>query len=109
MIKLATVLVEACREDLNLSEKFVPGKYVGKAKGMSGIVSVHLDVNEHEITAVNIDAKCESMTFGQAAAKYFEKQILKQQTPEVDAFSGASATSQAVKSAANDALAEARN
>lgn len=87
-----------------MTKNFNDGTYVGKAKGMGGLVTVKLTVANHQINQVEIVAPDESKDFGKSALKKLQAEILQTQNADVDAVSGASVTSWAVKDAAQEAI-----
>lgn len=91
-----------------MAEKYISGSYSADAMGIGGDVHVELTVDQNKILKVKLDASCESFAIGQAAAPELAKQIMAKQSADIDAVSGASITSAAVKSAAQAALKKAR-
>ena len=86
---------------------FTPGTYESSEQGLFVPVKVQITVSENEITNVLIDATGETPELGGAAASKLAEEILNQQTPNVDALSGATVTSQAIIKAATAALEQA--
>ena len=86
---------------------FTPGTYQAEAQGMLSTVKVLITVDETEITTVLIDATDETETLGGVAAGMLSAKIVEAQTPNVDAVSGATVTSNAVIKAATEALTAA--
>ena len=86
----------------------VPGTYTGQADGFGGPVSVALTVDgAGRITKVNITGDSETPTVGGAAIPALADAVLAAQGGDIDAVSGATFTSNAVKEAARKAAAEA--
>jgi succinate dehydrogenase/fumarate reductase flavoprotein subunit/uncharacterized protein with FMN-binding domain len=87
---------------------YTPGTYEASANGFGGAVSVKVTVDASAITAVEIAGANETPGIGQEAMGVLKDAILSKQTADVDAVTGATMTSNAVKQAANAALAAAR-
>ena len=90
-----------------MNKQLKSGVYEGKAKGMDGEVTAKVTINDNKITNVDLDLSGESESFGQAAKKQLVDEILSKQSSDVDAVSGASVTSWAVKDAVKEALQKA--
>ena len=86
---------------------FTPGSYTAEAQGIFVPVKVTVQVSETEIGVVLIDATGETPELGGVAAEKMAMAIMKAQTPNVDAVSGATVTSNAIKAAATAALEQA--
>lgn len=78
---------------------YKPGTYSAKAAGIGDVV-VTMTFDTNKITDVVLDVSHETPNIGQAAAKQLKQFILKAQSADIDAVSGASITSQAVHKAA---------
>ena len=87
--------------------KYTPGTYSATAKGIASDVKVTMEFSETEILSVKIDASGETPELGGAAAPKLEQAILDAQGLEVDAVSGATVTSDAVKKAVADCISQA--
>lgn len=87
-----------------MSDKFIAGTYIGKAKGMKGQVVAKVTVDKQKITKISLNLDHESKQFGQAAKDKLIDEIMTAQSADVDAVTGASVTSWAVKDAVSDAL-----
>ncbi|MBR1684031.1 MAG: FAD-dependent oxidoreductase [Clostridia bacterium] len=96
---LAVGSVSACAE----SAQYTPGTYTGKGTGI-GEVTVTVTVDEKSITDVEIDVSNETPEIGGAHADEYKDAILAAQSAEIDSITGATATSQAVITAAQLAL-----
>ena len=83
---------------------FTPGTYTAEAQGIFVPVKVQITVTGTEIVSVLIDATGETPELGGVAAGSMAEAILNAQTPNVDALSGATLTSNAIKAAATEAL-----
>ncbi len=90
------------------SEGLQPGTYTGTADGFGGPVSVSLTVGSSgKITNVSIIGDKETPSVGGAAIPTLADEVLEAQGADVDVVSGATFTSNAVKAAAEAAMAEA--
>ena len=86
---------------------YTPGTYSAQATGM-GTVTVTMTFDETSITDVVLDVSEETPDIGQAAADELRAALLDKQAPDIDAVSGASLTSAAVKKAAQSCIAQAK-
>lgn len=86
---------------------YTPGTYSAQATGM-GTVTVTMTFDETSITDVVLDVSEETPDIGQAAADELKAALLDKQAPDIDAVSGASLTSAAVKKAAQSCIAQAK-
>lgn len=86
---------------------FVPGVYTAAAKGFGGDIEVTVTVTENEITAVDIAGEKETVNIGTFAIDLLDDVILENQTPKIDALSGATVSSNAIIKAATTALTAA--
>lgn len=87
---------------------YTAGTYTGTAQGYGGTVTAAVTVSEKEILAVELTGDSETTGIGSRALEELPAAILKQQGHEVDAVSGATVTSEAVKDAVADALTQAK-
>ena len=87
---------------------YTPGTYSAKAQGLESEVTVTMTFDETSITDVVIDVSGETKDIGGAIGETMQNAILKMQSGDVDAVSGASITSKAVSKAANDCIAQAK-
>ena len=85
---------------------YVPGTYTAEATGM-GNVTVNVTVDANAITAVEIDGPGETPGIGEAAIAPLGEQVMAAQSAEIDGVTGATLTSNAVRTAVAAALAEA--
>ena len=88
--------------------KYTPGTYTAAAQGLESEVTVTMTFDETSITDVVIDVSGETEGIGAAIGDTMKDAILAAQSADVDAVSGASITSNAVKAAANDCIAQAQ-
>ena len=87
---------------------YTPGTYQGQAQGFGGMVSVSVTVDESALTACEIAGEGETVEIGGAAIDKMKEEILAKNGENLDAISGATVTSEAVKSALGQALQQAR-
>lgn len=83
---------------------YTPGKYEAAADGFGGAVTVCVEVNETAILGVTAHGDHETDGIGSTAIEKLPAAILSAQSAQVDGISGATVTSDAIKSAANAAL-----
>lgn len=89
------------------ADGYVDGTYTGSGTGFGGTVTVQVTVSGHKITAINIlDASSETPAYF-ANAKGVINKILSGQTPNVDAVSGATYSSNGIIQAVQNALSQA--
>ena len=108
---LALLLAISCccalGEALEAPTLFTPGTYEAEAQGFGGPVHVTVTVSDNEITDVTITGDAETPALGGVAIETLGGKIVKAQTPNVDALSGATVTSTAIIAAATQALEQA--
>ena len=88
--------------------KYTAGTYTGSGKGHSSDVKVTATFSTSEITKVELDVSGETESIGGVASEELQKQIMEKQSSDIDGVSGATETSNAVKAALEDAIAQAR-
>lgn len=90
------------------SEKITAGEYTASAAGYGGDVTVTLTVDENGIIIDGkVNATTETDKIGQTAAPEILEAIINKNTIEVESVSGATMTSEAIKTAAKDCLIQA--
>lgn len=87
---------------------YTPGTYTASVDGYNGPIVATVKVSEKDIEELTIDGRYETPEYGGLALEPIRQRILKQQTTDVDAVSGATSTSNTVKMAVAKALAEAK-
>ncbi len=85
---------------------YTPGTYTASAQGM-GTVSVTMTFSDSAITDVVLDVSGETEGIGVAAGDTLKEALMAAQSAEIDGVAGASITSNAVKEAALDCIAQA--
>lgn len=111
ILRLAFVATVACAVLLGgmtalADAAYTPGTYVATANGMFQI-KAEVTVDESTVTAVVLDLSNETPGIGQGIGDELAGQILAAQSAEIDGVSGATITTQAVKAAVADCLAQA--
>ena len=86
---------------------FTPGTYEATARGLASDVKVTMTFDETMITACDIDVSGETPDIGGKIGGKMADAILKAQSCDVDAISGATVTSDAIKKAAADCMSQA--
>lgn len=86
---------------------YIPGTYTATAKGMDQ-VTVTMTFSESAITDVVVDVSKETPDIGALHGEELAKQLLDTQGAQIDGVSGASITSQAVREAATNCIAQAQ-
>ena len=103
-----TLLVAATGFAPALAAGYTPGTYEASAQGFGGAVNVSVTVDEEKVTAITITGDSETAGIGLAAIESFNTGLVGISTADdIEAVSGASITSGAVKTAVADALAQA--
>ena len=85
---------------------YKPGTYTATAAGI-GNVTVTLTFDENSITDAVLDTSEETPEIGGAATETLRDALLTAQSSEIDAIAGATVTTDAVKTAAADCIAQA--
>lgn len=88
-------------------ELYNAGTYTATAEGYAGDVTVEVEFDKASILSVKVTDHNETVGFGDRAAEELPKKIVESQTWEVDAVSSATVTSDAIKAAVKDCMAQA--
>lgn len=106
VLALAAGMLTACGG----SDKavYTAGTYTGTAQGYGGEVTVTITVDASSITDVKVEGVDETPEVGGAALDTLAESIKTAGSAEIDGVAGATITSDAVKTAAADALAQAQ-
>ncbi|MDK6597494.1 MULTISPECIES: FMN-binding protein [Aerococcus] len=83
--------------------KFTPGTYHEEAQGFLDMVEVDVKVSEDKIEDIQV-SEADSENVGSLAIKHLVKQMLDQQTADVDVLSGATHSSEGLINAVREAL-----
>ena len=86
---------------------YTPGTYSATATGINTVL-VTMTFSEDAITDVVLDLSGETASIGQAAGEQLREALMSAQGAEIDAVSGATLTSNAVKEAAAKCIAQAK-
>ncbi len=89
------------------SASYTPGTYTATSAGISSDVSVTCTFDESSITAIEIDVSGETADIGAAIGDEMIEQFMAAQSSSVDGVSGATITSDALKAALEDCIAQA--
>ena len=81
--------------------------YSATAQGMGGDVTVDVTVADGKITKVDVKAENETPGISDPAIAEMPQKIIDAQSADVDTISGCTITSEAIKTAAKEALTEA--
>ena len=88
------------------ANKYIPGTYTGSARGYGGTVTVDVKVSGKSIESIEVNGEKETLL--NMVLPGFTDSIISKQSTEVDAVSGATLSSNAIKEAVDQALAQAR-
>ena len=94
---------KASEDKVTLTE-FTPGKYPGKASGYGGTIEVEVELAKDRIEKINILSHNETIRISDPAFKKVPKFIIDNQSINVDAVSGCTASSVGIRSAVKDAI-----
>ena len=86
---------------------FIPGTYTETATGFGGPVDVTITVSEDKIEEVKIEGDQETENIGSFAVDMLDDRIMQAQSPNIDALTGATVTSNAILGAAKKAMRDA--
>ncbi|SRR6056297_2814512 len=81
------------------------GSFTGSGEGLHGNIKVEVDVKDGEIVAIKVVEHNENPNIAQTAIKKVTENILKEQDYDVDSVTGATYTSEGIKEAVKNALA----
>ncbi|SFA96919.1 Leucine rich repeat-containing protein [Acetitomaculum ruminis DSM 5522] len=91
---------------LGASVTYIDGQYEGEGEGFNGIIKVSLSIKDDYIESIKILSQNETPKYWDKA-KVLTDEIIKNQTVEVDAISGATISCNGIKKAVLDALKKA--
>ena len=95
---LIALVASAC------AQAYVPGTYEVTTRGMGGKITFEITFSETEITAIEPVKHHETEGLGDRALENVIPAILEAQSTDVDAWSGATITSDAIKAAVQEAM-----
>ena len=102
LVLVATTLVGCGGSKLN------DGTYTGEAAGMSPGLKVSVVVADGKISSVDVTEHAETEGYSEPALEQIPGAIVEKNSTDVDAVSGATVTSNAIKEAVNQALEGAK-
>ncbi|MCD7744214.1 MAG: FMN-binding protein [Lachnospiraceae bacterium] len=91
----------------DVSAAYVPGSYTASADGISSTITVSVSFDENRMYRIDYDLSGETEDIGAAIGPEITSRILDAQSAEVDGVTGATVTSDAVKSAVADCITQA--
>lgn len=106
-LAMAGIGLGAVKTTASAAGIYTPGTYSAKATGM-GTVTVTATFDENSIVEVLLDVAEETPAIGQAAAEELAAQVLAAQSAQIDGVTGASLTSEAVRVALDNCIAQAK-
>ena len=95
---LIALVASAC------AQAYVPGTYEVTTRGMGGKINFEITFSETAITAIEPVKHHETAGLGDIALENVIPAILEAQSTDVDAWSGATITSDAIKAAVQEAM-----
>ena len=98
---------EAVTENEAAGGMYTAGTYSATAAGISSDVKVEAEFDASSITNVTVDVSGETQGIGAAIGDQMAEAILEAQSADVETVSGATITSEAVKKAMEDVIAQA--
>lgn len=87
---------------------FTPGTYTAEAEGYHGLIKLDVTFDENRISSINIMEDHETEGIGHEALPLMSERIIQAQGTGVDAVTGATVSSAAMKQAVNKAAMEAQ-
>lgn len=103
---MVSFLLAACTPENAHREVMVDGTYEGLGEGRGGIIKLAVDIRDHRIETARVLAQSES-SFAQSCIDDMISRVIEAQSADVDAISGATLTSNGVKSAMKMAIDKA--
>lgn len=115
LFMFAFVFISCSKKEANEKEeiqvpingKYQSGTYEGKATGYGGEVTATIVLSTNRIESITCIGEKETNGIGSVAITELPKEMISQQSVQVDAITGATVTSTAVKEAVTQALTEA--
>lgn len=108
----AAAMPQAARAEeaaASASAGLVPGAYTASFPGRNGDITVTVLVSEDAIVKIEVASHTETAQFGGKALAEMPQQMVDAQSVQVDTFTGATVTSNALKAAVADCLGQAGN
>ena len=109
MILSLTLLISmtACQTQKPEEGKYTPGTYSAQAQGFGGTVTATITTDANAVTEVVLEGAEETPAIGGAALETLAAAVKEAGSAEIDGVSGATVTSNAVKTAVSQALDQA--
>lgn len=104
-----TPLALATQEETPASAGLIPGAYTASFPGRNGDITVTTLVSEDALVKIEVASHTETAQFGGKALAEMPTQMVEAQSVQIDTFSGATVTSNALKAAVADCLGQAGN
>ena len=110
MILSLTLLISmtACQTQKPAEGKYTPGTYSAQAQGFGGMVTATITTDANAVTEVVLEGAEETPAVGGAALETLAAAVKETGSAEIDGVSGATVTSNAVKTAVSQALDQAQ-
>jgi len=93
-----------CQAD---NDKYIDGVYNGSGEGKYGPLTVEVTVEKGKISDIKVLEHSETPGLSDSILEKIPQEIIKAQSAEVDAISGATVTSNAIMQAVQDAIKDA--
>jgi len=100
-------VLQSVRPDRPLAE-YMPGTYFGEGDGYQGYITVQVEVDEHFIRSLVITEHSENQEYMNENMALFVQSILDNNSVDIDAVAGATATCDGIVSAVIAALEQAK-
>lgn len=108
LVLAAAICLSGCASpSQSVSSSVAAKQYSATAKGFGGDVCATLTFEENKITEVLLTGDQETESIGGAALETLKEQVIATQSAEIDGVSGATLTSNAVKEAVAECIAQA--
>ena len=101
------LVTTASSVNADVAGSYTPGSYTASADGFGGPVDVTITVSEDKIEEVKIEGDQETENIGSFAVDMLDDRIMEAQSPNIDALTGATVTSNAILGAAKKAMRDA--
>lgn len=103
----SVLLLSGCSKAEKSSDIYQAGTYTADAIGFGGNVTVEVEFDSDSILSVTVVNQKETEDIAGQALEEIPEQIVEAQTSEVDAVTGATFTSNAIKNAVADCIQQA--
>ena len=107
-LTLIVVLLAAALVGCGGGTGYTDGTYPGEAAGHNGPLKVEVTVTDGKIASVNVVEHTETEGLADPALEQTTALIVEKNSTDIDAVSGATVTSDAIKAAVNNALEAAK-